>query len=112
MRGTKAILELRQGAAEQYKASLYIRAADGIPAADFSKTIEQIKLKFQQKYPGFDLIKKGNEYVVKPGTFKSMNAAEVAISYILDDKMPTWEVPNMIAKYYTTTGAIRNIKRD
>ena len=112
MRGTKAVLELRQGIAEQHKATLYIKAAEGITAADFDKTIDQTKLKFQQKYPGFDLIKKGNEYVVKPGTFKSMNAAEIAISYILDNKMPAWEVPNMITKYYTTTSAIRNIKRD
>jgi len=112
MRGTKAVLELRQGAAEQYKATLYIRAAEGIPAADFSKSIDQVKLKFQQKYPGFDLIKKGDEYIVKPGTYKSTNSAEIAISYILNNKMPAWEVPNMIAKYYTTTGAIRNIKRD
>ena len=112
MRGTKAVLELRQGDAEQHKATLYIRAAEGITVADFDKTIDQTKLKFQQKYPGFDLIKKGNEYVVKPGTFKSTNAAEIAISYILNNKMPAWEVPNMITKYYTTTGAIRNIKRD
>jgi hypothetical protein len=112
MRGTKAVLELRQGEAEQHKATLYIRAAEGITVADFDKTIDQTKLKFQQKYPGFDLIKKGNEYIVKPGTFKSTNAAEIAISYILNNKMPAWEVPNMITKYYTTTGAIRNIKRD
>lgn len=112
MRGTKAVLELRQGTEEQYKATLYIKAAEGISAEDFNKTIDQVKSKFQQKYPGFDLIKRGNEYTVKPGTFKSTNSAEVAISYILNNKMPTWEVPNMIAKYYITTGAIRNIKRD
>lgn len=112
MRGTKANLELRQGTEEQHKATLYIKAAAGISSDDFSKTINQVKLKFQQKYPGFDLIKKGNEYVVKPGTFKASNSAEIAISYILDNKMPVWEVPNLIAKYYTTTGAIRNIKRE
>ena len=112
MRGTKADLELRQGAEEQHKATLYIKAAAGISPEDFSKTIDQVKLKFQEKYPGFDLIKKGNEYIVKPGSFKATNSAEIAISYILDNKMPVWEVPNLIAKYYTTTGAIRNIKKD
>lgn len=112
MRGTKADLELRQGTEEQHKATLYIKAATGVSSEDFSKTIDQVKLKFQQKYPGFDLIKKGSEYVVKPGSFKATNSAEIAISYLLDNKMPVWEVPNLIAKYYTTTGAIRNIKRD
>ena len=112
MRGTKADLELRQGAEEQHKATLYIKAADGINSEDFSKTIDRVKLKFQQNYPGFDLIKKGNEYVVKPGSFKVTNSAEIAISYILDNKMPIWEVPNLITKYYTTTGAVGIIKRD
>jgi len=112
MRGTKADLELRQGSDEQHKATLYIKAAPGISSEDFSKTIDQVKTRFQQKYQGLDLIRKGNEYIVKPGTYKTTNSAEIAISYILDNKIPVWEVPNLIAKYYTTTGAIRNIKRD
>ena len=106
MRGTKADLELRQGAEEKYRATLYIRAAPGLPADDFASVIEKVKAKMQQKYPGFDLIKKGNEWIVKPGTFKGTNSAEVAIGYILNNAMPAWEVPNMIAKYYTTTRGI------
>lgn len=107
MRGTKADLELRQGAEEKYRATLYIKAAPGIQAAEFAATIEKVKAVFQQKYPGFDLTQKGNEWIVKPGTFKSTNSAEVAIGYILNNTIPAWEVPNMIAKYYTTTGAIK-----
>jgi len=106
MRGTKADLELRQGIEEKYKATLYIKAAPGIPAAEFAATIEKVKAGFQQKYPGFDLIQKGNEWIVKPGTFKGTNSAEVAIGYILKNSMPAWEVPNMIAKYYTTTSGV------
>jgi hypothetical protein len=30
----------------------------------------------------------------------------MAIRYIMNNEMPAWEIPNMIAKYYTTTGAI------
>ena len=106
MRGTKADLELRQGSDEKYKATLFIKAAPGIPAAEFVTAIEKVKVRFQQKYPGFDLIQKGNEWIVKPGTFKGTNSAQVAIGYILNNSMPAWEVPNMIAKYYTTTGGV------
>ncbi|MDP3468696.1 MAG: putative oxidoreductase C-terminal domain-containing protein [Daejeonella sp.] len=106
MRGTKADLELRQGAEENYRATLYIKSATGIPAAEFTPAIEKVKNKLQQKYPGLDIIQKGNEWIVKPGTFKRTNSAEVAIGYILNNTMPAWEVPNMIAKYYTTTGAL------
>jgi len=106
MRGTKADLELRQGSDEKYKATLFIKAAPGIPAAEFVTAIEKVKVRFQQKYPGFDLIQKGNEWIVKPGTFKGTNSAQVAIGYILNNSMPAWEVPNMIAKYYTTTSGV------
>lgn len=112
MRGTKADLELRQGAEEKHRATLYIKAAAGIPAAAFASSIEKVRTAMQNKYPGFDLIQKGDEYIVKTGTVKSSNSAEVAISYILKNKMPEWEVPNMIAKYYTTTNAIRNSRKD
>jgi hypothetical protein len=106
MRGTRADLELRQGPEEKYRATLYIRAAPGIAEAEFSPVIEKVKAAFQQKYPGFDLIRKGNEWVLVPGSFTRSNSAEMAIRYIMNNEMPAWEIPNMIAKYYTTTGAI------
>ena len=28
------------------------------------------------------------------------------LDYLVDGKIPDWEVPNMIAKYYTTTQAL------
>jgi predicted dehydrogenase len=106
MRGSRADLELRQGPEEKYRATLYIRAAPGIAEAEFSPVIEKVKAALQQKYPGFDLIRKGNEWVVVPGSFTRSNSAEMAIRYIMNNEMPAWEVPNMIAKYYTTTRAI------
>ena len=106
MRGTRADLELRQGPEEKYRATLYIRAAPGIAEAEFSVVIEKVKAAFQQKYPGFDLIRKGNEWVLVPGSFSRSNSAEMAIRYIMNNEMPAWEIPNMMAKYYTTTGAI------
>lgn len=106
MRGTKADLELRQGTDEKYRATLYVKAAPGVPTAEFASVIENVKAKMQQKYPGFDLIKKGNEWIVQAGTFTRTNSAEVAIGYILNNTMPAWEVPNIIAKYYTTIRGI------
>ncbi|MBM3401423.1 MAG: oxidoreductase [Bacteroidetes bacterium] len=107
MRGTKADLELRQGLAENYKATLYVKPAKELKVNEFNSALEVVRAKMQEQYPGFDLIQKGDEWMIKPGKFKGTNAAEVAIGYILNDKMPAWEVPNMIAKYYTTTGAIK-----
>lgn len=32
---------------------------------------------------------------------------EKFLDYLRDGKLPEWEVPNMIAKYYTTTSALK-----
>jgi len=29
------------------------------------------------------------------------------LEFLAEGKMPEWEVPNMIVKYYTTTGALK-----
>ena len=32
---------------------------------------------------------------------------EKYLQYLVDGKLPDWEVPNMIAKYFTTTQALK-----
>ncbi|MBA4323411.1 MAG: oxidoreductase, partial [Odoribacter sp.] len=32
------------------------------------------------------------------------------LEYMKDGKLPGWEVPGMITKYYTTTGALKRAK--
>ena len=34
------------------------------------------------------------------------------LKYLVDGKLPDWEVPNMIAKYYTTTRALELAKKE
>lgn len=111
MRGTKASLEIRQGADEQYRSTLFVRPAPGIDALTFAKKLEQVKTKLESKFSGLELKQQGGEWLVKPGEFKSTNAAEVAVSYLLKQEMPEWEAPNILAKYYTTTGSLKNISR-
>jgi len=36
---------------------------------------------------------------------------EKYLQYLKDGKLPEWEVPNMIVKYYTTTEALRLANR-
>jgi hypothetical protein len=33
--------------------------------------------------------------------------AQRYMQYLKDGKLPVWEVPNMLAKYYTTTEALK-----
>ena len=108
MRGTKANLVIRQDREQQFKPTLYV---EPVAKADNFETVlnEQIKT-VQQKYPGVELKKssKGWEVII-PEKYKEGHEAhfgrvtEKFLEYLKNKNMPSWEVPNMIAKYYTTT---------
>lgn len=111
MRGTKANLVIKQGAEQKYKPSLYIEPIKN-DAAFEAELINQFKA-VQATYPGVELLKnaKGWEVVV-PDKFRDGHEAHFArvtekyLQFLKDKKLPDWEVPNMIAKYYTTTAAL------
>ena len=111
MRGTKANLIIRQGADQQYKPTLYIELVKADPGYENVLT-EQMKT-IQSKYPGVDLKKldKGWEVTI-PDHYKEGHEAhfsrvtEKFLEYLKNKNMPDWEVPNMLAKYYTTTKAL------
>lgn len=109
MCGTKANLVIRQGAEQQYKPALYIEPVDPKDSGFNQQLTAQLKT-VQQKYPGIELKKanKGWEVIV-PEKYKDGHEAHFArvtekfLEYLKNGNIPEWEVPNMIAKYYTTT---------
>ena len=110
MRGTKANLIIKQGAEQQYKPTLYIQPVGDMDS--FEKILlEQIK-QIQAKYAGVELKKLDNEWeVIIPDSYKEGHEAHFGrvmqrfLDYLQNRNMPEWEVPNMLAKYYTTTTA-------
>ncbi len=110
MRGTKANLIIRQGAEQQYKPTLYIEPL--VASVDFDKTAQQIIATISEQYKGVSLKKNNKGYeVIVPESFKEGHESHFArvtekyLDYLLNHNMPSWEVPNMLAKYYTTTQA-------
>ncbi|MDF7811567.1 putative oxidoreductase C-terminal domain-containing protein [Hymenobacter sp. YC55] len=111
MRGTKANLIIRQGATQQYKPTLYIEPRAGDAA--YEKGLQQDIKKLQAKYPGVALKKVDNGWeVLIPDSYREGHEAHFArvtehyLEYLEKRNMPSWEVPNMLAKYYTTTKAL------
>ncbi|TCC99791.1 putative oxidoreductase C-terminal domain-containing protein [Pedobacter psychroterrae] len=112
MRGTKANLIIKQGAAQKYKPALYVELAGKADPAYEAVLMEKFK-QVQAKFPGVELKKlaKGWEVSV-PEKYKEGHEAHFArvtekfLEYLKKGSMPEWEVPNMIAKYYTTTAAL------
>ncbi len=112
MRGTRANLIIRQGKAQNYKPALYIESVKKNDAG-FEKDLTASLKSIQEKYPGVEIKKIANGWqVVVPETYNTGHEAhfgqvtEKYLQYLKDGKLPDWEVPNMITKYYITTSAL------
>ncbi|MGV3502086.1 MAG: putative oxidoreductase C-terminal domain-containing protein [Adhaeribacter sp.] len=113
MKGTKANLVIRQGKEQNFKPQLYIEPAKGSDGKAFEASLKAALAKVQQKFEGIDLQKTGNTWLVTvPEKYHNGHEAhfgQVAqkyLQFLQAGQMPAWEVPNMLAKYYTTTKAL------
>jgi len=111
MRGTKTNLVIRQGKDENFKAVLYIEPIKNDTA--FQRIVEENFKKISTKFPGVELYKTAKGWSVKlPGKLAEGHESHFArvtnnfLEYLKNKNMPAWEVPNMLAKYYTTTKAL------
>ena len=111
MRGTKANIVIRQGQEQNYKPELYVEALTNDP--QFGSILERAVAKIAEKYPGVAVEKQGDIWhVIIPEQYHVGHeahfgqVAEKFLQYLQEGKLPDWEVPNMIAKYYTTTSAL------
>ena len=111
MRGTRANLIIRQGAEQQHKPTLYLEpvASNTTLAASLKTVLPAI----QREFPGVDVRQSGTGWVVVvPERYNEGHEAHFGrvmqnyLNYLKADKMPAWEVPNMLTKYYTTTQAL------
>jgi predicted dehydrogenase len=112
MRGTKANLIIRQGKEENYKATLYVENNSKASDEEFLRTLKIAVEGLQSSYPGVAIVQEGAVIKIDiPEKYKAGHEAhftqvtEKYLKYLKAGKLPDWEVPNMIAKYYTTTKA-------
>ncbi|AHF15606.1 putative oxidoreductase C-terminal domain-containing protein [Niabella soli] len=117
LRGTRANLTIRQGLEENYKPTLYIEPVKSNDAS-FEKDLTDAMATLQAKYPGVSIKKtaKGWQAVVpeKYNTGHEAHFGQVMqhyLQFLKEKKLPAWEVPNMITKYFTTTAALELAKK-
>lgn len=119
MKGSKADLVIRQGKEQGYKPELFIETLPDIDLAAYEKDLAAVMPAVADKYPGVALNKiADNVWQVQiPDRYRVGHEAhfgqvtENFLQYLKDGKLPDWEVPNMIAKYYVTTQALEMAKR-
>ena len=120
MRGKLSNVLIKQTKEEKYKPTVYIEATGAIDLEDFEaglkKTVEET---ISAKYAGLKLTKlTDKKWVVEIPTQYSVGheahfgqVTEKYLQYLKDGKLPKWEVPNMIVKYYITTEALKLAKK-
>jgi predicted dehydrogenase len=116
MRGTKANLIIKQGAEQNYKPTLYIEPLNA--EDNYEPILRGVLSTIRTEYAGIDIEKteKGWKVIVPKQYDEGHEAhfgrvAERYFQFLKQGKMPAWEVPNMIAKYYTTTTALEMAKK-
>lgn len=115
MRGTKADLFIRQGAEQNYIPELYLELPPGKPDASYLSDLETKFAEITKSYPGIALQQLSDNAwkIVIPETYRNGHEAhfgqvtEKYLDFLHARNMPEWEIPNMIAKYFTTTEALR-----
>lgn len=114
MRGSKANLVIRQDKKEKYVPELYIEPLEGVDRNEFKKELDAAVATLQEQYPGIAVSQDGQTgwKVDIPQSYRTGHEAhfrevtEKYLEYLVDGKLPDWEVPNMITKYYITTKAL------
>ena len=116
MRGTNCSLEIRQGEAEKYSPTLYLTAAQGADITLIESELDKAVKNSPNSGLGFEKSGEGCWKIIVPDSYKVGHEAHFAqvtaryLEYLRAGKLPEWEVPNMIVKYYTTTEALKLAK--
>jgi predicted dehydrogenase len=108
-RGTKARVEVRQGAAEQFHPELYVVPSDATARKAAHARIAEIAT----RYPGVAAEDRGAEIrVTIPDRFRVGHEAHFAqvtnrfFDFVRGEPLPDWENPNMLAKYLVSTRGV------
>jgi predicted dehydrogenase len=116
LHGSICDLVIRQGAEEKYLPTLYIENVKGLKMNEFSAKLNAVlgTLPYdslQAESSGKNILR-----VNIPNKYKATHEDHFGqvtsrfLEYIKDGKLPEWEVPGMITKYYTTTSALKMAK--
>ncbi len=119
VRGSGANIIIRQGKEQNYRPELYIEPAAGANRDELAQALRKAIAALQSKYAGLKLKQEGNSWrVLIPDKYRIGHEAhfrkvmERYLKYLVEGKLPAWEVQNMIAKYYTTTKALELARTD
>ena len=113
-RGSRAHVVIRQGKEQDYRPEVYVEPAPGADAGAVAAALKKAVDALQGKFPGLQAEKQRGDswHILIPEEYHIGHEAhfrkvmEAYLQYMADSRLPDWEVPNMLAKYYITTRAL------
>ncbi len=114
-RGSRSRIEIRQGKEEKYRPELYVIPNDPADKESLARALRRWIDELQKDYVGVGLSDAGKEFRIDiPDRYRVGHEAHFAqvtekfLSYLKDpSSVPAWEKPNMLAKYWVTTTALK-----
>jgi hypothetical protein len=116
MRGTKCDLVIKQGADEKFLPTLYIEKVKGSSMPDFTLKLKEALGKLPYDSLQVDVVDSKTLKINMPKKYRVSHEEHFGqvtarfLEYLKNGKMPDWEIPGMITKYYTTTAALKMAK--
>ncbi len=112
-RGSKANVIIRQGKEQNFRPEVYVEPVPGADTGSLAIPLEKALARLQGIYPNLGIEQEKTGWrVLIPDEYRAGHEAhfqkvtEKYLQYLTQGKLPAWEVPNMIAKYYITTKAL------
>jgi predicted dehydrogenase len=118
VKGSKANIEIRQGAEQKYKPMLYVVSKIN-DDAEYEATLRRTLRSLGDKYPALDIKKTADHEwqivipadIIKTHEQRFSSVMKVYLDYLKQGEIPAWERSQMISKYYTTTKALEIAKQ-
>jgi len=113
-RGSQSRIEVRQGKEEKYRPELYVVPNSKEKKSDVLQALKKKVEALQAKSPGLTVEDMGEQFrVTIPDKYRVGHEEHFAqvterfLQYFKNPRsLPSWEKPNMLAKYYVTTKAV------
>lgn len=116
MHGTKCDLIIRQGAEEKFLPTLYIEKVKGMTMSQFETELKDAIESLPYDSLKIEAVNKNALKISVPSKYRVTHEEHFGqvmakfLEYMKVGKLPEWEVPCMITKYYTTTSALKLAK--
>jgi predicted dehydrogenase len=116
MHGTKCDLVIKQGVEEKFLPTLYVENIRGSTVNDFSAKLKEILGSLPYDSLMAESVNRNSLKINIPKKYRVTHEDHFGqvmakfLEYLKDGKLPEWEVPGMITKYFTTTSALKKAK--